>query len=162
MNTIPRIAAAALLTAAVAAPLSIASPASATTIQDGCSFTALKPTYAGTDSDGDRWYRFTVKAACAPGRTVGMRSEAWEQDKGPNDRLGSWHGTWKNWRSGETRKWSHTVRIPWDEPGEGMYRVELYHRVHFKVRSNGVTGELSRWDYSSVVKADVLDIAARG
>ena len=60
------------------------------------------------------------------------------------------------------RKWSHTVRIPWDEPGEGMNRVELYHRVHFKVRSNGVTGELSRWDYSSVVKADVLDIAARG
>lgn len=141
---------------ALALPVAAATPAQATVTKEGCTFTARAPKYADTDSAGYKRFTFTVEGSCQPGRGVNFRTEAWEQDigkpgdTGGNDLLGKWDGVWSQWPTSQKRTWSHTIRMPYDE-SDGF--EELYHRVRFRVSSNGVNGSWSAWDYSSVVKA---------
>ena len=126
--------------------------------KDGCYFLVAVPKPAGTTQSGHKVYSVTVQAQCEPGRKIAMRTEAWEQDLDwrpgdpdtADDLLGSWLGSWSNWKNGEGwRYYTNSFRVPRNE-SDGVQ--ELYHRAHLRVTSdNGVDGTLSDWIYTGVV-----------
>jgi hypothetical protein len=123
--------------------VAMASPASAAT-SSGCTVTPLKPVFAGFNSSGVKLVNYRISVSCTSNRTVSIEQERWEEDPWPNgdDFLGSSSFT----TSGVTTL-SNVRTLVDGEIGD----EEVYHKIRFRVSSNGVTSPWTSWEKSSVL-----------
>ncbi len=143
MNSKKMRAVLAALGATAAMSVAMASPASAAT-SSGCTVTPLKPVFAGFNSSGVKLVNYRISVSCTSNRTVSIEQERWEEDPWPNgdDFLGSSSFT----TSGVTTL-SNVRTLVDGEIGD----EEVYHKIRFRVSSNGVTSPWTSWEKSSVL-----------
>ena len=143
MNSKKMRAVLAALGATAAMSVAMASPASAAT-SSGCTVTPLKPVFAGFNSSGVKLVNYRISVSCTSNRTVSIEQEHWEEDPWPNgdDFLGSSSFT----TSGVTTL-SNVRTLVDGEIGD----EEVYHKIRFRVSSNGVTSPWTSWEKSSVL-----------
>lgn len=143
MNSKKMRAVLAALGATAAMSVAMASPASAAT-SSGCTVTPLKPVFAGFNSSGVKLVNYRISVSCTSNRTVSIEQERWEEDPWPNgdDFLGSSSFT----TSGVTTL-SNVRTLVDGEIGD----EEVYHKIRFRVSSNGVTSPWTSWQKSAVL-----------
>lgn len=136
-------AALAAAAASIVLPIAMASPASAAT-SSGCTVTPLKPIFAGFNSSGVKLVNYRVAVDCAAGRTVSITQQRYEEDGflNPDDYLGT-----TSWTTSGTRVLNNVRTLVNTESGD----EEVYHKVQFRVTSNGVTSPWTSYQKSSVL-----------
>jgi hypothetical protein len=139
---------AAVAAAALAVPIGLAMPASATT-SNGCTVEPRTPEFSGHfTSSGIKKVYYKVDVTCAAGVFVTIQEERWEDDPvGGDDFIGS--STLTNDFSAGAGTVTRTIEatLPDTDDFGDMYE-EMYQRIKFKVTSGPVTSSYTAWDYS--------------
>jgi hypothetical protein len=142
-----------LAAAAVVATTSI--PAEASTSRSGCTVTPLPPIYAGYhNSAAVKMIRYRLTVTCAANRTAVMEWQGVEED---------WSLGWPHKKNPDDGDWSRTVRVSFgsastrtliydnDLPDTESGYEEMYHKVRFRVISNGVESAFTAWERTPYV-----------
>ena len=113
----------------------------------GCTATPLKPVYHHHNAAGKKVLKYTIKVTCNANRTITIYQERKEEDGflNPDDLIGK--TTWvRSFGAKATKNLNFYGVLPDTELG----KEEMYHRLRFKVTSNGVTSPLTGWHKSPV------------
>jgi len=135
-----KLATAAAVAAAVAAPLALVSvPAQATTSSNGCTVTPLRPVRVGTNAAGVPQVRFSTVVSCTKDRIVQIRDQRYEFDAPAgvaNDQFYGSETYLRTFAVTGTVTLSTTDLVTNTESSD----EEAYHRVSFRVATiNGVS-----------------------
>ena len=109
----------------------------------GCTATPLKPVYHHHNAAGKKVLKYTIKVTCNAGRTITIYQERKEQDTFSDDLIGK--TTWVRYFGAKTTKNLNFYGVL---PDTELGKEEMYHRIRFRVSSNGVTSPLTGWHKS--------------
>jgi hypothetical protein len=133
------------LAAAAVVPIAMAAPASANT-SSGCTVKPLRPNFTGSfTTSGVKKVDYGISVSCAPNRTVSIEQRRYEEDGGlfnSDDFLGA-----SSFNTFGVRTLSNVRTLVDTESGN----EEIYHKVRFRVTSNGVTSAWTPWEKSPVL-----------
>lgn len=141
-----------VLAAALVLPLGLALPASAATTRDGCTVDPVRPIHNGTfTGGGEKWIDYDADVDCTAGRTIELEMQRWEADSGLNgaDDLIGTSSTTRTFNTTSSWTWTITGVLPDNDGGIDQWS-EMYHRVRFRVTSNGVQGAWTAWESSGI------------
>ncbi|MGA8210757.1 MAG: hypothetical protein WB441_10500 [Nocardioidaceae bacterium] len=148
-----RVAAGALIPFVAALVATTSSPAQASTRSNGCTVTPLTPVYAGYEtSGGDKMIRYRISVACEANRSAVVNWQGVEEDwstfyhYNPDDTDFSRTVT-VSFGPASTRTLSYDDALPNTERG----KEEMYHKIRFRVISNGVVSPRTAWERTRYV-----------
>ncbi|MEZ5088619.1 MAG: hypothetical protein R2719_02250 [Micropruina sp.] len=101
--------------------------------------------YHHHNAAGKKVLKYTIKVTCNAGRTITIYQERKEQDTFSDDLIGK--TTWVRYFGAKTTKNLNFYGVL---PDTELGKEEMYHRIRFRVSSNGVTSPLTGWHKSPV------------